>query len=126
MNDNTEIRDANGKGLGLFASQRLTKGLRIFSEEPFLVYESRDEAVRRISTDFQNLSEDDKGIFTRLHAGSLDLVPFLQAGSEIRNTAAVSAQRLARIAAYNSFEGVGVGCVIAKATAALNHEQVLH
>lgn len=122
VNNNAEIRDTNGKGLGLFASQHLSKGLRVLAEEPLLTYENRDEAVQMISTDFPSLSLEDQGVFTRLYAGPLDIVPFLPSGTATRETQAASAARLAQIARYNGFEGVGLGYAISFAAASLNHE----
>ncbi|KAK7968949.1 hypothetical protein PG988_008022 [Apiospora saccharicola] len=54
LNWNAEIRQCGDalKGLGLFASQRLSKGLKVLSEAPLLVYEARDDLVADIQHQF--------------------------------------------------------------------------
>ncbi|RYP24366.1 hypothetical protein DL765_000630 [Monosporascus sp. GIB2] len=108
------------KGLGFFAAQRITKGLRIFSEAPILVYESKEVAMARIAADFHNLQEDSKAFVTRLFSGRQDIVPLLPAGP-LRDDAAVSAERLQAIMQYNCIEGQGIGCVLAPLMGMINH-----
>ncbi|RYP90820.1 hypothetical protein DL770_003081 [Monosporascus sp. CRB-9-2] len=108
------------KGLGLFASQRITKGLRIFSEAPILVYESKEDAIAQIALDFHHLPEDSKDFVTRLFSGRQDIVPLLPTGP-LRDDVAVSAERLQAIIQYNCIEGQGIGCVLAPVMGMINH-----
>ncbi|KAK8035806.1 hypothetical protein PG991_001879 [Apiospora marii] len=123
LNWNAEIRQCAdaGKGLGLFATQRLSKGLKVLSEAPLLVYEDRDDLVTDIENQFSQLPEAGQQLFTRLYAGYRDLVPRMPVGP-VREARAILPSRLREIAKLNSFEGVGIGCVLSAGFAAVNHE----
>ncbi len=90
------------------------------SEQPILMYDSRQDAVNQIAVDFEGLSTEAREALIRLYAGSTDLVPLMQPG-EPRDAQAITAQRLRRIARYNTHEGQGSGCILAVASAAINH-----
>ncbi|KAK8083828.1 SET domain-containing protein [Apiospora saccharicola] len=113
LNWNAEIRQCGDalKGLGLFASQRLSKGLKVLSEAPLLVYEARDDLVADIQHQFPQLPEAGQRLFTRMYAGYRDVGPRLPAG-DVRDAYVTRPVRLRNIARLNSFEGVGIGCVL--------------
>lgn len=49
------------EGTGLFATQRLSKGLKVLSEAPLLVYEARDDLVADVEYQFPPLPEQVSG-----------------------------------------------------------------
>ncbi|KAK7923466.1 SET domain-containing protein [Apiospora marii] len=126
LNWNVEIRQCDDalKCLGLFAVQRLSKGLKVLSEAPLLVYETRDNLVADVEYQFPQLPGAGQQLFTRMYAGYRDLVPRLPVG-EVRDAQATRPRRLRDIARLNSYEGVGIGCVLSPGFAAINHEPSL-
>ncbi|KAK8140166.1 hypothetical protein PG984_000232 [Apiospora sp. TS-2023a] len=123
LNWNVEIRQCGDamKGLGLFASHRLSKGLKVLSEAPLLVYEARDDLVADIEYQFPQLPEAGQRLFTRMFAGYRDVAPYLPLG-DVREAYETRTVRLRRIARLNSYEGVGIGCVLSPGFATINHE----
>ncbi|KAK7941334.1 uncharacterized protein PG986_013721 [Apiospora aurea] len=123
LNWNVEIRQCGDKMkcLGLFATHRLTKGLKVVSEEPLLVYESRDELVAAITQQLPQLPEAGQQLFALLYAGHRDVAALLPAGA-VRDTQATKPRRLRQIAQLNSFEGIGIGCLLSPGLAAINHD----
>ncbi|KAI0021913.1 hypothetical protein F4780DRAFT_778188 [Xylariomycetidae sp. FL0641] len=83
VNANVGIQSTEqaSKGLGLFASCHLSKGLKIMSETPVLKNASCDEAIAAIEHEFAHLPGEIKGPFTRLYAGPVDISPLLPPGS---------------------------------------------
>ncbi|KAK8055625.1 SET domain-containing protein 5 [Apiospora rasikravindrae] len=122
LNRKVEIRQCGDglKGLGLFAAHRLTKGLKIMSEEPLLVDETRDDLAAHISYQFPSLSEAEKSKLVLMYAGYREPIALLPAGA-VKDAHAGRAQRLQMIARYNSFEGIGIGCALSPGSAAINH-----
>ncbi|KAK6863804.1 hypothetical protein PG995_000332 [Apiospora arundinis] len=123
LNYNVEVRQCAEvqKGLGLFAVHRLSKGLKIMSEAPLLADETRDDLVRTIVEQHPSLPADGQAVLTRMYAGPRDVHPFLPEGA-VRDAYAIRPSRLRRIARLNSFEGVGIGCVVSPGFAAVNHD----
>ncbi|KAK7968950.1 SET domain-containing protein [Apiospora saccharicola] len=123
VNDNVSIRLCGSpeRGLGLFASRRISQGLKILSEEPFLVDESRQDMVGGIAQEFPALPLHVQALFTRLYAGPSDLVPVLNAGPD-RDQRSVAIPRLQRIVELNSVEGAGTGCFLSPAVSTVNHD----
>ncbi|KAK6863803.1 hypothetical protein PG995_000331 [Apiospora arundinis] len=123
VNVNVHIRacQAPDRGLGLFASQRLSKGLKILSEEPLLIAESRDDMVDDVNQDFNNLLPAQKALLTRCYAGRYDMVPLMTI-EHVRAQQSTAAYRLQMIAQLNSHEGAGIGCILSPALATINHE----
>ncbi|KAK8035807.1 hypothetical protein PG991_001880 [Apiospora marii] len=123
VNANVEIRACRSRerGLGLFASQRITAGLKILSEETFLVDETRDDMIAGIGHEFATMPLASQALFTRLFAGRHDMVPHMEFGPD-RDQDSVSMARLQQIVRLNSIEGAGIGCVISPAVSGINHD----
>ncbi|KAK8140168.1 SET domain-containing protein [Apiospora sp. TS-2023a] len=123
VNANVEIRACRSRErcLGLFASQRITVGLKILSEEPFLVDETRDDMIAGIGQDFATLPPASQALFTRLYAGLYDQVPHMDPSPD-RDERVVALPRLQEIVRLNSVEGAGIGCVISPVLSSINHE----
>ncbi|KAK8087869.1 SET domain-containing protein 5 [Apiospora hydei] len=126
VNANVAIRACSSpeRSLGLFASQRMTKGLKIMSEEPLLIDESRQDMIATIDQDILALSPAAKALITRMYAGPLDIVPVLtgQHVREQREQLAVASARLQQIVRLNSVEGAGTGCILSPALSSINRE----
>ncbi|KAK8087870.1 hypothetical protein PG997_002831 [Apiospora hydei] len=122
LNWNVEIRQCEDglKGLGLFASHRLTKGLKIMSEEPLVIDETREDLAAFIPQEFQSPSEAGKRALVLMYAGYRDPIALLPAGA-VKDFHAGRTRRLQAIARLNSFEGIGIGCALSPGSAAINH-----
>ncbi|KAK8050730.1 SET domain-containing protein [Apiospora phragmitis] len=125
VNANVDIHacELPERGLGLFASRKLSKGLKVMSEVPFLVGETQQDMVNDIDEEFPLLPLPAQALFTRLFAGSVDMVPVLPAGHD-RDQLSVATARLEQIVQLNSVEGAGTGCFLSPAAAAINHDCV--
>ncbi len=109
------------KGLGVFAKQDLSKGLRLFVETPMFAYESKEDALRNIVHDFAMLPFDEQILFIRLFAGVIDTVPIIRKLNHDIGYAVATPERLRQIAQHNCIEGQGTGCVIQFFCSHLNH-----
>ena len=123
VNHNVHIRMSSSpeQGIGLFASHRISKGLKILSEEPLLLSETRDDMIDGIGQEFATLPPGVKAIITRFHAGQFDMVPLMTV-EHIREQQSMEIGRLQAIVQLNSLEGAGIGCVISPSLAAVNHQ----
>ncbi|KAI1875024.1 hypothetical protein JX265_003708 [Neoarthrinium moseri] len=120
VNANCHVNHAGGKGIGLFASQFLSKGLLILADQVILGYETRDEAIQNIVRDCNALDSETKSTFLRLFAGPTDIAPIVRNGT-LRQQLMMAPERLRNIARYNAVEGHGTGCAIAFGSSAVNH-----
>ncbi|KAK8095702.1 TPR domain-containing protein [Apiospora kogelbergensis] len=123
INYNVHIRSCAlpERGLGVFATHRISKGLKILSESPILLDETREGLIDTIDQDFASLPPASQSLFTRFHAGRFDMVP-LMINDRVRNQESVTTARLRLIAQLNSLEGAGVGCALSPTIAAINHD----
>ncbi|KAK8055627.1 hypothetical protein PG993_000854 [Apiospora rasikravindrae] len=128
VNSNVAIRACPSpeRSLGLFASHRMTKGLKILSEEPFLIDDTQQDMINSVAHEFSALPLHLQALFTRLWAGPLDLVPLMTAEHARlqREQLSVDSARLQQIVQLNSLEGAGTGCFLSPAVAAINHDCV--
>ncbi|KAK7941335.1 uncharacterized protein PG986_013722 [Apiospora aurea] len=126
VNGNVAIRqcDSPERGLGLFATLRLSKGLKILSEQPLLVDETRQDMINDVAYEFHALPLASQALFTRLYAGPLDLVPIMTGENEREQRArlSVATARLQQIVHLNSVEGAGADAFIPNAYAYYNYE----
>ncbi|KAK8021622.1 hypothetical protein PG990_006760 [Apiospora arundinis] len=122
VNHNVHIRacKAPERGLGLFASQRLSKGLKILSEEPMLVAEARQALIDDINHAFASMSPDAKAVFTRFYAGRFDMVPLMTI-EHVREQESTAMARLQLITQMNGLDGAGIGYILSPSLAAANH-----
>ncbi|KAI1763410.1 hypothetical protein GGR53DRAFT_371330 [Hypoxylon sp. FL1150] len=113
------------KGLGVFATRNLSKGLRLYAENPLLRYESTFDAMEDIERSFEYFSFFNQAGFTRLFAGTLDVTPFIKTICQWsdRDVARVPG-RLRQIVRFNSVEGQGTGCLLTIYSSFLNHSCV--
>lgn len=124
INDELVIKQCPdvSKGLGVFTTRNLSKGLRLLAETPLLAYESTFDAMEDIERSFECLSFFNQAGFIRLFAGALDITPFLK---KIRRWSEIDVarvpNRLRQIVRFNSVEGQGIGCVLAILSSFLNH-----
>ncbi|KAI1777355.1 hypothetical protein F4818DRAFT_345847 [Hypoxylon cercidicola] len=112
------------KGLGVFATRRLSKGLRLLEESPLLSYECSEDAIEDIEHDFGSLPLPDQARLVRLFAGIFDTVPVIKMLQQDEAGLATAPQRLKKIVRYNSVEGQGTGCVLLFNCSFLNHSCV--
>ncbi|RYP51039.1 hypothetical protein DL768_003539 [Monosporascus sp. mg162] len=122
IGENLFIRLCPGtsKGLGVFAARKLSKGLRILTDQVILAHESREDMSVSIRDDFTNVSPDVQVLLTRLFAGPLDVVPLMAPGL-VKDRATVDPTRLERLVRYNSIEAAGTGCILALLSSMFNH-----
>ncbi|KAI1341975.1 hypothetical protein F5Y15DRAFT_373794 [Xylariaceae sp. FL0016] len=116
----TSVRTSGTHGLGLFATRFLTKGLLLVSERAVLEYETRNDAVDQIVSDFPFIPQEQQQFFTRLFAGVLDMAPLTRRGHP-RHHSHHADFPLRRIARLNTVEGQGTGCFLSLAASAINH-----
>lgn len=125
INHNVHIQHTGSlaRGLGLFATCRLTAGLNIYSEEAVLAYESLEEAVWKISQDLTTVQPGVRIMLLKLFAGPNDMHrPAFD--SNIIMPPSISQARLQNIVKFNGIEGQGTGCFISIVASSINHSYV--
>ena len=65
-----EIRVSPGRGLGVFATKNLPRGLRIFEEEPTMHFRNERFTEKEIQEAFKKLSLEQQSEFQKLHLGT--------------------------------------------------------
>ncbi|RYP74934.1 hypothetical protein DL771_002718 [Monosporascus sp. 5C6A] len=108
------------KGLGVFAARKLSKGLRILTDQVVLAHESREDMSASIGDDFTNVPPSVQVPLTRLFAGALDVVPLMAPGL-VKDRVTVDPSRLQRLVRYNAIEAAGTGCILALLSSPFNH-----
>lgn len=125
LNRNCSIKQSQTPemGLALFATQNLSQGLMILSERALLNHNTREDSIASAAEDFSTLDDTQKRFFVQLFAGRLDMVPLGPPGP-VRDSLAISEQRLQNIVKFNAIEGQGTGCILGLGVSAINHSCV--
>ncbi|RYP81166.1 hypothetical protein DL769_002114 [Monosporascus sp. CRB-8-3] len=111
------------EGLGVFAARKLSKGLRIVTDQIILAHESREDMSASTGDDFPNISPDIQVLLTHLFAGPLNVFPLMASGL-MKDRATVDPSRLQRLFRYNAIEAAGTGCALILLSSLLNYSPV--
>lgn len=122
INDKLAIKQCPDvvKGLGVFATRVLSKGLRLHAELPYMIEQSRDEAIENAGEFYAGLSEYDRMLFNKLYAGIQDIVPYRRV-VQIHTSESMELDRATNIIKLNAMEGLGAGCVLSFIASFINH-----
>ncbi|KAI1406156.1 hypothetical protein F4819DRAFT_507679 [Hypoxylon fuscum] len=125
INDKLAIKQCPDvvKGLGVFATRVLSKGLRLHAELPYMIEQSRDEAIENAGEFYAGLSEYDRMLFNKLYAGIQDIVPYRRV-VQIHTSESMELDRATNIIKLNAMEGLGAGCVLSFIASFINHSCV--
>lgn len=121
INDNVYVKATSEKGLGLFATVGLSKGLKIVDEDILLAFQTRHHARSEITVVYDSLDDYRRLLLQKLCWGTVECRARLK-NAECHLAESLDPQRLENIVQYNGIEGQGAGYVISMASSLVNHE----